>query len=105
MNRWAKNLFQAACSVWASKVFVGALGIQKRKVQESKETSRSNYLNSLLLMSCLFQSGFMITLNCIIKIRRTDFKNQDKDDHCSKKRRAVRTLPEYSLPVDLFETN
>ena len=47
----------------------------------------------------------MITLNCIIKIRRTDFMNQDKDDHCSKKRRAVRTLPEYSLPVDLFETN
>ena len=47
----------------------------------------------------------MITFNCIIKIQRTDFKNQDEDDHCSKKRKAVRTLPEYSLPVDLFETN
>ena len=47
----------------------------------------------------------MITLNCIIKIRRTDLKSQGKDDHCSKKRKAVRTLPEYSLPVDLFETN
>ena len=105
VNRWAKDFLQVACSVWASEVFVGALGIQKRKVQESKETSRSNYLNSLLLTSCLFQSGFMITFNCIIKIHRTDFKNQDKDDRCSKKRKAVRTLPEYSLPVDLFETN
>ena len=47
----------------------------------------------------------MITLNCIIKIRRIDLKSQDKDDHCSKKRKAVRTLLEYSLPVDLFETN
>ena len=48
----------------------------------------------------------MITLNCIIKIRRTDLKRQGKDDHCSKKIwKAVRTVPEYSLPVDLLETN
>ena len=47
----------------------------------------------------------MITLNCIIKIRRTDLKNQGKDDHCSMKRKAVRILPEYCLPVDLFEPN
>ena len=47
----------------------------------------------------------MITLNCIIKIRRIDLKSQGKDDHCSKKIKAVRTLLEYSLPVDLFETN
>lgn len=48
----------------------------------------------------------MITLNCIIKIRRADLKRPGKDDHCSKKIwKAVRTVPEYSLPVDLLERN
>lgn len=105
VNRWAKNLIWVACSVWASDVFVSALGISKRKCKKARKHPVRTTKIPCHLRRAYFSRASWSPWTALLRSAALTLRIKVKMITVPRKEKAAGTLLEYSLPIYLFETN